>query len=539
MKSLLRFLTGLTQTFVVQLTLSFTAIIILMATTLGVGIYSLNQLRDESNHLVRVGKIGGELLQLRVTLLEKNFWVSRYVLLNQYQALYDYVYNQPDRLNISIRSYLALDDFAFSNQALLGRLTQSELQIRQLTNRLLLQLKADNQSDAQNLLQDEFTVEINHFNDLLMERLKTLQNTTIEQQTRTDRISTRSNYLLTGGGIGIAIISALAAVFLARYLGRRVAALRQAVEEVGQGNFEVRLSNTGQDELSRVSLAFNHMADQLNNLVIKLEARNQELEALQDFNHQLHDTINLQETADRALAIAMDVVQADIGCIYLGDEDTPTGLKLLIKRELHSDILVSAGAGCIKGDQSLVAHTFQTSQLLGVDDLDELIRHTSSATIDSAPRWKSGLFVPLITSGNTIGVLSLIALETHHFPLERRRFVETLAGQIATAIQKALLLENQRETEKLEAVLTMARTAAHELRQPLTVLQAEIDLVSQFYMPLDLDCLDRIQAAITEMNNRVSSYQRIVRYETDLTLPDAPLIDREKALVNSPKLGLI
>jgi two-component system, OmpR family, sensor histidine kinase KdpD len=85
--------------------------------------------------------------------------------------------------------------------------------------------------------------------------------------------------------------------------------------------------------------------------------------------------------------------------------------------------------------------------------------------------------LPLIASGQTIGVLAIAPAAAERsvaFSGEQRRFLESLAGQIALALEKARLAEQARqarlleETEKLQT--TLLNAISHDLRTPLAAI---------------------------------------------------------------------
>jgi DNA-binding response OmpR family regulator len=66
-----------------------------------------------------------------------------------------------------------------------------------------------------------------------------------------------------------------------------------------------------------------------------------------------------------------------------------------------------------------------------------------------------------------------------------------------------------------EAVLAMARTASHELNQPLTVLLGVLELWEAGYYPVsDLRLRLELRAAADELAARIEQLSSVVRYET-------------------------
>lgn len=83
-----------------------------------------------------------------------------------------------------------------------------------------------------------------------------------------------------------------------------------------------------------------------------------------------------------------------------------------------------------------------------------------------------GYYLPLQTSGRTIGVLSIeLTAEDRNLITDERRFLVSFASQVALALEKAQLAETARqarlleETEKLQTALL--NSISHDLRTPL------------------------------------------------------------------------
>lgn len=86
--------------------------------------------------------------------------------------------------------------------------------------------------------------------------------------------------LLWGLAIGVAL-AALLAIWLSRFLGRRLEGLSAASRRLAEGNLSARVPVEGNDEIAEVAVAFNEMAGDLE------EARRREREFLVSVGHDL------------------------------------------------------------------------------------------------------------------------------------------------------------------------------------------------------------------------------------------------------------
>jgi len=69
------------------------------------------------------------------------------------------------------------------------------------------------------------------------------------------------------GVLGVTAVATIAALWLSNTLVRPLGNLRQAANQVAQGNFSQRLPETRQDEIGELSRAFNHMAAQVEAMI--------------------------------------------------------------------------------------------------------------------------------------------------------------------------------------------------------------------------------------------------------------------------------
>jgi nitrogen fixation/metabolism regulation signal transduction histidine kinase len=70
------------------------------------------------------------------------------------------------------------------------------------------------------------------------------------------------NISLIIAGVGVFIGVVVSGIVAARFT-RPVKTLAQAAAEIGQGNWNIRVETSGQDEIGKLALAFNHMTEEL------------------------------------------------------------------------------------------------------------------------------------------------------------------------------------------------------------------------------------------------------------------------------------
>ncbi len=274
------FISSLTS-FSFRLAAAFLLVILLMATALGGGIIALETLLNQSQHLTQLQKTQNQLFEIKVTLLEDTFQVSQQTLLNRYQSLYDYTHPRTGQSPLA-NKLSAYANFVQSPNATNGEqpgivntLNQYYQNLQQVVNRISDQLKVGNLSEAIAIVQDEFNTQVNQFNSYLDTQIQKLAPQVEAQKGQLEETSATSQSLLIIGGLSVGLIASILALMLAIVLGKGIRSLGRAVQALGEGNLSARVKKPGRDELGRVGLAFNSMADRLNLLINEIEGKRQ------------------------------------------------------------------------------------------------------------------------------------------------------------------------------------------------------------------------------------------------------------------------
>lgn len=86
--------------------------------------------------------------------------------------------------------------------------------------------------------------------------------------------------------------------------------------------------------------------------------------------------------------------------------------------------------------------------------------------------------VPMWVRGEFLGTLNLgSASPTRYQPLLDTHFLQRLGRKTASGLDAALLLEQAKLMERREAAMEMAGAACHELAQPLTTMNLQIEML--------------------------------------------------------------
>lgn len=210
-------------------------------------------------------------------------------------------------------------------------------------------------------------------------------------------------------------------------------------------------------------------------------------ESLGSVSRTINSTLNLDEALRVITKEACELMCARMCSLMLLDES----------RE-WLDLRASYGAGNAYIKKSRLS---SAESLIGVVVRRKKPLQTANVQLDS--RYQnielarreglvSLLSVPLVFSGQSIGVLSVYTAIPYSFSNEEIQILSALAELSAIAIEKARLYERivdveeqLRQNEKLSALGLLAAEVAHEIRNPLTVMKLLYHSLNLKFSPKD------------------------------------------------------
>jgi signal transduction histidine kinase len=204
---------------------------------------------------------------------------------------------------------------------------------------------------------------------------------------------------------------------------------------------------------------------------LRLKARL--FESLASVSRTINSTLNLDDALSVIAREACVLMQAKVCSIMLLDES----------RE-WLDLRASFGAGQayvnrprLSVEDSLLGIVVRRRKPLQVENVQVSNRY-QSMEVARSEGLVALLSVPLLYDGQAIGTLSVYTGQPYSFSDEETHILSAVAELSAIAIEKARLYERVvdveeqlRQNEKLSALGLLAAEAAHEIRNPLTVLK--------------------------------------------------------------------
>ena len=205
----------------------------------------------------------------------------------------------------------------------------------------------------------------------------------------------------------------------------------------------------------------------------QLRVKGHQLTSLVDIAQMLISESNLDEILEQINVQTFRLMKTRLSSVFLLSDD---GLELVLRACLGGTELYREKPNLIIED-SLLGSVIMRGKPISVVDVAEEKRYLQPE-IAKKEKLVSMLAVPLIFGEKPIGVLAVYTQERHRFSNDEIKLLGTLGDLSAIAIEKGRLLarvvdmeEKLRASERLSALGLLAAEIAHEIRNPLTVVQ--------------------------------------------------------------------
>ncbi len=282
----------------------------------------------------------------------------------------------------------------------------------------------------------------------------------------------------------LGVILALIGIFLARLISIAVSSpitkLADVANQLETGNLDARATVQSADEVGRLSIAFNQMADQSQRLINELEdrvaERTQALEASFSVSRSLSRITNTQDL----LRTVIDQLQSvfnyyHIHIYALNEEETK--LKMMagsgeigkLLREQNHTIPIQSG---------LVGRAAYENKYILASDVSETPQWLPNPHL---PDTKSELAVPLTLGDEVLGVIDIQDDKVNRLTTEDATLLTSIASQLAVGIRNAQQYQDAKNRANRESQLNEVRekilqtqdvesamkTTAHEISKML------------------------------------------------------------------------
>jgi GAF domain-containing protein/CHASE3 domain sensor protein len=298
--------------------------------------------------------------------------------------------------------------------------------------------------------------------------------------------------------------------FIFQELSLSITELRQGVARIGSGDLEHEIDIRTGDEIEELSVEFNKMAAELAGVIGSLEQRvDERTRSLQAAAEVASATTSVLDP-DELLRQVVDLVQRRFDLYYVGlfllDEDRGDAKRAFAVLRAGTgeagQIMMEQGHRLEVGGSSMIGQCVARSEARIVLDVGEEPFRFDNPVL---PETRSEMALPLRSRGHIIGAMTVQSVEEAAFDEADVAVMQTMADQVAVAIDNARLF-----AETQAALEEMAATQRHYMSQAWTDYKATravsgYERTDTGIKPLGDAALPEVQQAMTERRTLVWS----------------------------------
>lgn len=227
----------------------------------------------------------------------------------------------------------------------------------------------------------------------------------------------------------------------------------QAFQKVESGDLSVRLPVTATDEVGQLSIYFNNMISQLEELQATLEqrvrTRTAQLQATIEVSRAVTSLLEPAEIMRQVVSLISEQFGYYYVAIFLVD---PSGQWAELKEATGEAgrILKERGHRLEIGGKSMVGDAIARKVArVALDVGQEAVRFDNPLL----PHTRSEIALPLLVGDHVIGALDVQSTEEAAFDEENIQILQSMANQVAIALENAQLFqESQQRLEELQTI---------------------------------------------------------------------------------------
>jgi K+-sensing histidine kinase KdpD len=242
---------------------------------------------------------------------------------------------------------------------------------------------------------------------------------------------------------------------------------------------------------------------------VELRKQVEQLEHLSEAAKILNSTLDLDQLLTLNLETALRLINADRGTLYLVDDVKKELWSKVLKASEVVEIRLPLGHG-IAGHIALTGEIYNNSDVYNDNKFDALIDQKTGY------RTKSMLCVPVKDKyGKIVAVFQLLNKVGGNFTKRDEQFVQALCTHIAIAITNAQVAQQMVNSERLAAVGKMAATIVHDIKNPLTTLRLNAELLKRNVGNEEL--AKQAEEIIAQVDRFVSMAQEILEFSRGIS----------------------
>jgi putative methionine-R-sulfoxide reductase with GAF domain len=261
----------------------------------------------------------------------------------------------------------------------------------------------------------------------------------------------QTNILLT---LGMAVLVAAFGVFISQTLSGPIVRLTQTAEKIAGGDINLQAKVETGDEIGILAGTFNRMTAQLRDFIVNLEARvaarTKDLATVAEVGTATATILETDKLLQAVVDLAKDRFNLYHSHIYLLDE---TGQNLVLTSgagDVGRTMVAQKRSIPLNSEQSLVARAARERKGVTVNDVTLTPDFLPNPLL---PYTRSELAVPMIVSGNVIGVFDVQSDQVGRFTDADISIQTTLAAQVSTSIQNVRSFEQSQAQAEFETLV--------------------------------------------------------------------------------------
>lgn len=274
-------------------------------------------------------------------------------------------------------------------------------------------------------------------------------------------------------GIIISVLGLLLASRLSNAVSKPIKEMMRTIDEIQQGGFSQRATIISSDETAELTIRLNQLLDQLQVTRLELE---------QNVEQRTRDLVRKTAQLEASARVARDAASMqDINVllsrtagliseqfgfyhtgIFLVDDSGVTAILQAASSEGGKRMLERGHQ--LEVGQGIVGSALRQNKPRVATDVGSDLEYFNNPDL---PATRSELAIPLFVKGKVIGALDIQSTEQTAFSKDDIQVLQTLADQIALAIQNArLIAESQNALQRLESATSddMRRTWRERVR---------------------------------------------------------------------------